>query len=146
MKRSGPPARRTPMIRTVPLVGGAVPGRAPLRPRSAAMSAVYVKRRILVAVFLAERPFCEAAIPGLCTGRTVDVHELLSRARGGSILDEDGLLALCRACHDHVTAEPLWAEGHGLAMATGQRVRPQTSCRRMACARDHRLDWGPPVG
>lgn len=146
MKRTGMPARRAPMLRTVPLAGGAIPGRAPLRPRSAAMSALYVKRRALVAGLLAERPSCEAAIPGLCTGRTVDLHELLSRARGGSILEPDGLLALCRACHDHITEHPLWAEGHGLAMATGQRVRPRPSCRWVACAKDHRLDWGPPVG
>ena len=37
------PARRTPMLRTVPLAGGAIPGRAPLRPRSAARAALYVK-------------------------------------------------------------------------------------------------------
>ena len=146
MKRTGMPGRRTPMLRTVPLAGGAIPGRAPLRPRSAARAALYVKRRALVAQLLADRPSCEAKIAGLCTGRTVDVHELLSRARGGSILDETGLLALCRACHDHVTTHPAWAEGHGLALCTGQLVRPVTSCRRVSCARDHRLDWGPPVG
>ena len=150
MKRSGMPARRTPMLRTVPLAGGAIPGRAPLRPRSAARAALYVKRRALVAQLLADRPSCEAKIAGLCTGRTVDLHELLSRARAGStaasLLNPDGILALCRACHDHVTTHPAWAEGHGLALATGQLVRPVTSCRRVACARDHRLDWGPHVG
>ena len=100
------------------------------------MRALYVERRPLVAALLAERPCCEAGIPGLCTGRSTDVHELLSRARGGSILQPDGLLCLCRSCHEHVTDEPSWAEaragavyraggagGHGLPRH-GVRDRP----------------------
>lgn len=146
MKRSGALTRRTPLLATGPIAGGKVAGRVPLRPRSAARAALYVKRRRLVADLLAERGSCEAGIPEMCTGRAVDVHELLSRARGGSILDPDGLLVLCRRCHDHVTVHPVWAEAHGLAMATGQRSRPVTSCRAVSCTRDHRLDWGPNVG
>jgi len=103
------------------------------------MRALYVERRPLVDALLAERPWCEAGIPGLCTGRSTDVHELLSRGRSGSITDVPNLLCLCRRCHEHVTGEPSWAERHGLALSTGQVVQVDTDCRDTACGIDHRL-------
>lgn len=114
--------KRTPLSRTTPIARSAVPLRrsgprprsSPLRPRSAKQEALYVERRPLVAALLAERPSCEIAHDG-CTGRATDVHELLSRARGGSILDEANCVTACRRCHDHVTQNPAWAEANGWA-------------------------------
>lgn len=41
-----------------------------------------------------------------CSINAVDVHEVLTRARGGSIIDEANVLALCRACHDWIHGNP----------------------------------------
>lgn len=56
---------------------------------------------------------CEIRIPDICTGAAVDMHEVLTRARGGSITDPDNILAACRPCHDHVTDNPEWAAEEG---------------------------------
>lgn len=41
------------------------------------------------------------------------MHEVKSRARGGSILDEDNLACLCRTCHEWVTTHPAEALKEG---------------------------------
>ena len=51
-----------------------------------------------------------------CGARADDAHEILSRARGGSITDPANLVALCRLCHDFITCNPLLAERVGLAL------------------------------
>jgi 5-methylcytosine-specific restriction endonuclease McrA len=75
----------------------------PIKPRSAKMEKIYrTRRRNLVAKLLAERPICQR-----CTNeRSQDIHELKSRARGGSITDIENLVALCRNCHIWVTENP----------------------------------------
>jgi 5-methylcytosine-specific restriction protein A len=73
------------------------------------MAALYVRRRRLCAALLEERPVCERCHQA----RSEDVHELLSRARGGSILDESNLAALCRPCHTWVTTHPTAATAEG---------------------------------
>jgi 5-methylcytosine-specific restriction endonuclease McrA len=70
-----------------------------LRPRSAKTTALYRIRRPLVARLIAERPICERCK----AARSQDVHELKSRARGGSIVSVPNLVCLCRKCHDTVT-------------------------------------------
>jgi 5-methylcytosine-specific restriction endonuclease McrA len=42
-----------------------------------------------------------------------DAHEVLSRARGGSIVSADNVIPLCRPCHNWVTTHPLEAEAEG---------------------------------
>lgn len=102
------------------------PKRTPLRARSERREAITEERRALVARLLSERPTCEAlshlrsivntlgdddqrivveAMRG-CTFRSSEVHEVLSRARGGSILDESNCLSLCHTCHAWVTTHP----------------------------------------
>lgn len=44
-----------------------------------------------------------------------DAHEIVARARGGSITDPENLLPLCRAHHTWVTEHPLEAEKLGLS-------------------------------
>lgn len=55
-----------------------------------------------------DSPACEVLAEG-CTGRAVDVHEPLTRARGGSIVDPDNMVAVCRVCHDWIHANPVEA-------------------------------------
>lgn len=51
-----------------------------------------------------------------CTRHATDVHELKSRARGGSILDPTNCISLCRSCHIFITINPAWAETNGFAL------------------------------
>ncbi len=108
--------------------------RSRLRPVSAKRAAIADERRAFVARILSERPQCEArnylrpivatltgvdqdrvlgALRG-CTWRSVEVHELLSRARGGSIVEDANVASLCHRCHHWVTTEPRLATMAGL--------------------------------
>lgn len=84
--------RSTPLKRT---------GR--LKPRSKKRSALYRQQRApLVAALLRDQPPCQR-----CHARpAVDVHEIKTRARGGSILDPENLALLCRPCHTWITDNP----------------------------------------
>lgn len=81
-----------------------------IRHRSAKMEKIYrTRRRNLVAKLLTERPVCQRCLHD----RSQDIHELKSRARGGSIVDEENLVALCRNCHIWVTTHPKEAHAQG---------------------------------
>jgi hypothetical protein len=58
-----------------------------------------------------ERPRC--ARPG-CPRLADDLHEILTRARGGSITDEANTAPLCRQDNDELTLEPDWGYDLGL--------------------------------
>jgi len=88
--------------------------RSRLKPRSKKMSKVYVERRKLVEKLLKEHPQCEAQVPDVCTGKSVDLHELLARSQGGSILDPSNIICVCRACHNFVGTEVQKATEMGL--------------------------------
>lgn len=64
-------------------------------------------------VVLTRARLCEAAIPDLCGRVATDVHEIKTRARGGSITDPDNCLSLCRPCHRYITEHPTWALENG---------------------------------
>lgn len=73
------------------------------------------QRRRVIAQLVAERgELCEAKLEGICTGRAGDAHEILTRARQGSITDGTNILLLCRECHDWVTLHPVGAAERGL--------------------------------
>jgi 5-methylcytosine-specific restriction endonuclease McrA len=44
-----------------------------------------------------------------------DVHEIIRRSQGGSILDENNVLAVCRPCHVRIGNYPQLAFDLGLA-------------------------------
>jgi hypothetical protein len=96
--------------------------RSPLNRRSAKREEIYKLRRPLVQRLLSERRWCEAcSIFAVVDGKalytiieSVDVHEVISRGRGGSILDEANLLCVCRPCHQRITTHP--AEGEETAL------------------------------
>ncbi len=73
-----------------------------MRYRSKKMAAVYVHRRRLVAQLLGEREVCEKCHDAPAT----EVHEVLTRARGGSILDPNNCRCLCWECHSWITEHP----------------------------------------
>jgi 5-methylcytosine-specific restriction endonuclease McrA len=90
-----------------------------MRFRSRKREAIYRQRRPLVAALLAERPICERC----GTNPSDDVHEVVSRARGGSILDRSNLVAICRSCHRFLTDHPAQAHAEGLMKHSWDRDR-----------------------
>jgi len=144
--------RRTPLRRSTPLARGAKPlhRRTRLRVRSAKRAAIAPERAAFVARVLTERSVCEFGrqvswaihSPGItlrdaalivravrdCAKRSVDVHEVWTRGRGGPIvpsagLTDDGVLALCRPCHDWVTTHPDLAEILGCVIHSWEAPR-----------------------
>lgn len=87
-------------------------------------------RRGVVRELMRLHPWCQAGV--LCGGRarSVDVHERLSRARGGSITDPDHghMVTVCRACHDWVTTHPADAERLRLALPSWHQCPPVGPC------------------
>ena len=50
-----------------------------------------------------------------CGRMADDPNEILSRARGGSIVDRDNIVPLCRPCHTFITDNPRAAHAEGLS-------------------------------
>lgn len=98
--------RRTPLKRsTTPLKRTGKP-----KPRSKKMAKTYRDERApLVARLLADSPSCQRCK----SARATDVHEMKTRARGGSITDLDNLALLCRPCHTWVGEHPAEARAQG---------------------------------
>ena len=106
------------------------PSRKPIAHRSAKMQAKYDGpdgRRALVVRLLERYPVCQFSgeyyvnFMGkavlqyhVCANPSQDAHEVLSRARGGSILDENNILMLCRPHHSWVSEHPAEATKLGL--------------------------------
>lgn len=97
--------------------------RKPLARRSKKTEELYVERRKFVEKILQERPFCQACRAFAAYENKVtfkqqmsrDVHELVRRSQGGSILDESNVLAVCRPCHTRIGNYPQLAFELGLA-------------------------------
>lgn len=56
-----------------------------------------------------------------CLGHATDLHEVLTRARGGSITDPANCLHLCRPCHSWVTDHPKESLAAGLVRSSWDR-------------------------
>lgn len=103
MKRRGPLRRLTPLRR----------GKR-LNPMSAKRLAIADERRSLVERVLRERPVCEVNDGYRCLRASVHLHERLTRARGGSILDPTNVIAVCWNHHGQIHDNPDWATSRGL--------------------------------
>jgi hypothetical protein len=68
-------------------------------------------RVVLARKVLQARPRCERCLDA----PSEHVHEIRSRARGGSALDVENMVALCLACHQWVHAHPKQAADAGLS-------------------------------
>jgi len=110
-KKKNPKQKKSPKQKTA------------LAKRSKKTEEIYVERRKLVQRVLKERPLCEACkIFAKYDGKVTynhhlsrDLHEIIRRSQGGSILDESNILAVCRPCHVRITANPELAFDLGLA-------------------------------
>jgi len=117
VKQENPMARRVPLKRSGPLGRGeaGLGRRVPLKQVSARRAAENRRRRTVVDQLFPERPGCRR--PG-CARWADDIHEPLTRARGGSIVDPENMVPLCREHHDEVTFRPeselQWAYDLGL--------------------------------
>lgn len=81
-----------------------------MRRQSSKARAVASERSEQRQALLAHRgPYCEAC-PTLRPREEArpwsDVHEVLSRARGGSPTDTENQMCLCRDCHSWITVNP----------------------------------------
>ena len=114
--------KRTPLRRLTPLKrGGWLLRRTPLRARSRKREQEQRTRNEMVRDELARRELCEAGAVithaghnARCHGVAVELHEPLTRARGGSILDPANTVAICRSCHDWIHVTPASATEIGL--------------------------------
>jgi len=108
--------------------------RSPINPVSKKRRGVLTERNKTRNIVLGRAEYCEASIEAVCWTTPTDVHEIKTRARGGSITDPDNCLALCRACHSFITDNPAWALEHGYVvhawatnadMVAAQRARSE---------------------
>jgi hypothetical protein len=122
VKRTPMPPRTKPMSRGKGFASSSsLQTRTPLKrgkrlnPVSEKRKRANAERRRLIAAKYPTRPLC--AIPW-CIRFADDIHEPLTRARGGSITDPANWLPLCRSCHDEVTFTPeselQWAYAAGV--------------------------------
>jgi hypothetical protein len=171
--------KRTPLVRKTRLRAGGGINRTvrlaretPLRKVSKRRRSKMGERRKFVAEVLAATSICE--LPGIieqaletgnlpkdddrwfhlqckCHRHAVDVHEILTRGRGGAFVPSDGLtrdgvLALCRPCHDWVTTHPekaahlgavahSWSNRYGTTVySVDQPLKPLTPAEEVAQA------------
>ncbi len=104
------PPRTKPMPR-----GAGIQRTTELQPVSKKRAAAMRRRRTVIAVLYPDRPPC--TVPW-CPNWADDIHEPLTRGRGGAIDDAGNMAPLCRACHDVITFTPEselgWAYDLGL--------------------------------
>ena len=113
MLRRKKPLKRTPLKRS----------KTKIKQRSAKTEELYVIRREFVKRILDERPLCQACrVFADYEKKKVfnqhlsrDVHELVRRSQGGSIIEDSNVLAVCRPCHVKIGNNPQLAFDLGLA-------------------------------
>ena len=118
VKRSGPIQRKTPLRRVSTKTAK----------RNRARSTFRLEQ-------LAERPGCEARETiwtieptwDGCTRFATDLHEPLTRARGGSVLDASNTVATCRACHEWIHRYPTKATQIGLLQSAAAGPSPTST-------------------
>ena len=118
--------------------------RSPIRPVSAKRQASNKVRARLVARQLDKFPTCQAGLEG-CSGRALDVHEIIQRsARPGAQLDAGLFLSLCRFCHSYITDQWSFAWNHGYVLRGWQDSRGwivvADRLRHDHCARDKKCN------
>lgn len=113
LERRTPLSATTQLQRKTPLAGtGGLARVTPLRPMSSKRRKANKTRREVVHATFGDAPGC--VVPG-CPRLADDVHEPLTRGRGGSITDPTNMAPLCRPHHTEITdTEPAWAYEIGL--------------------------------
>lgn len=113
MKPGGPLQRRTELKASRPLRRKSEMERSGrLRQQSKKRQGQNRVRRTVAKDTFGDQPLC--FVPG-CTRWADDVHEPLTRGRGGSVTDPLNMAPICRPHHREITDEqPAWAYGVGL--------------------------------
>lgn len=93
--------------------GGRIKSTSTIRPRSKKTIKLYETRSALRKDLFADNPLCERCH----TVPACDIHEILSRGRGGSIIDVKNFALLCRPCHEFVTVNVVEAEAEGFLVS-----------------------------
>lgn len=78
------------------------------------------RKDIRLSLHAARGPYCQACPvlrPAEEPAPWTDMHEVLSRGRGGDPTDPENILCLCRPCHHWVTVNPADATEAGLLRA-----------------------------
>lgn len=109
-----------------------------IRPVSRKRARENRQRAAMAAALYPERPLCDVYVlsqqrPGLVPARVLarctrwgdDLHEPLTRARGGSITDPENARTPCRPCHGAVQLGPEWAYTAGLMAHSWDRLTPR---------------------
>jgi hypothetical protein len=65
-----------------------------------------------------------------CLRKADDLHEALTRARGGSITDEENTFPVCRQHNEELTLEPAWGYEQGLLKHSGLCCVGRRVCSR----------------
>lgn len=118
--------KTTPLHRHTPLSAGRPLSRkSRLRPKSKKRQREDRARKAMVHELWPDmHPTCVVAG---CRRLADDVHEPLTRARGGSITDLANAVPICRPHHDELTfGEPTWAYEQGLKLHSWS-ARPRHS-------------------
>jgi len=115
---------RTPLTRTRGLAAVSRKRAAENRERAAMANRLWPDRREGTVMCQCGRPECHR--------RADDLHEPLTRARGGSITDEANARPLARECHDEITLGPDWAYRAGLIKHDGLCCQGRDVCERYA--------------
>jgi 5-methylcytosine-specific restriction endonuclease McrA len=122
IKRSAPPKRKK-QIKSTSSQSSTKKQQKPIRKTSKKQEDLYKLRRPFVEKILSENPYCQAC-PAFAKhdgkvvfsqNRSSDVHELVRRSQGGSIIDESNVIAVCRKCHTRIGNNPQLAFDLGLA-------------------------------
>jgi hypothetical protein len=128
-----------PLARVVPLQPGQPMQRGgPINPVSAKRRAENRKRAAMADQLWPDRRegtvMCGCSRPE-CSRPADDLHEPLSRARGGSITDEANAIPLARECHDEITFRPEselgWAFRLGLLKHSGLCCQDRPVCSQL---------------
>lgn len=82
--------------------------------RAKASKVSEARKDIRLELLAARGPYCQ--IPG-CTEPFSDMHEILSRGRGGDPTDPGNIMTLCRDHHHTITVNPGWATEQGFLRA-----------------------------
>lgn len=98
--------------------GGPLKRRSRLRPISSKRQAIQTERAVLRIRMLVAHPVCQVQD---CRKESAHVHEVLTRARGGSILDESNCRAVCASCHRRIHDNPKWATEQRLLITQYER-------------------------
>jgi hypothetical protein len=65
-----------------------------------------------------------------CGNRATDLHEIVRRSQGGSIVSDENTIPLCRPCNDALADGPAWGYELGLIRHDALCCRGRDVCER----------------